>query len=94
MSHSKKKFLNTEKNKESKEFQRLEKLPNIENKLELKKFQEKSQSLTIMLSNILDNTFLNTSQKNKLNTLQKKEKLKNINTFQLKDKLYTILKLL
>jgi hypothetical protein len=37
---------------ESKEYQKQEKLHNIENKLELNKFQEKLQSPTIMLLNI------------------------------------------
>ena len=73
-----------------KEFPRLEKLPNTEKKLEYNKYLEKSPSPIIMLLNIFVNIFLNISQKDKSNTLPRKEKLKNINTFQLKDKSSTI----
>ena len=89
---SKRKSLNIRIIAELKEFPRLEKLPNTEKKLEYNKYLEKSPSPIIMLLNIFVNIFLNISQKDKSNTLPRKEKLKNINTFQLKDKLFTILK--
>lgn len=92
--HSRRRSSNTRIKLKSKEYLELEKSLNTENKLELNKFQDKSPSLTIMLLNILDNIFLNIFQKNKLNTLPRKEKLKNTNIFQSKDKLFTTLKLL
>jgi hypothetical protein len=82
--------LNTKTKPELKESQEPEKLLNTENKKELNKFQEKSQKLTIMPLNISDNTFHNMSQKKQLNMLPEKEKLKSTNTFQLKDKSFTI----
>lgn len=87
--HSKKKLLNTETNLESKEFPKKEKLSNIKKKLESKVFQEKSPLPITMLSNIFVNIFHNISQKNKSITLLEKEKLKSMNTFQLKDKSFT-----
>eukprot|EP00178_Gracilaria_changii_P021631 TRINITY_DN6414_c0_g2_i1.p1 TRINITY_DN6414_c0_g2~~TRINITY_DN6414_c0_g2_i1.p1 ORF type:complete len:211 (+),score=18.67 TRINITY_DN6414_c0_g2_i1:532-1164(+) len=88
---SKRKLLNMLINLESKENPSLEKSKNSEKKLDMNKSQEKLLSLTTMPLNISDNTFLNISQKNRLNMLPEKEKLKNMNTSQLKDKLFTIL---
>ncbi len=93
MFHSRKKSSNINNNLSSKEFQELEKSKNSNRKLLLNKYLDKLQQLTIMLLSIYVNTFHNIFQKNKLNTLPKREKLKSTNTFQLKDKLSTILKL-
>ena len=90
---SRKKSSNINNNLSSKEFQELEKSKNSNRKLSLNKYLDKLQQLTIMLLSIYVNTFHNISQKNKLNTLPKREKLKSTNTFQLKDKLSTIPKL-
>lgn len=57
----------------------------------MKKSLDKSLLLIIMLLNISDSIFLNISPKNKLNMLLRKEKSRNMNIFQLKDKLFTIL---
>lgn len=78
-------------NLESKENPSLEKSKNSEKKLDMNKFLEKLLSPTTMPLSISDNTFPNTSQKNRLNMLPEKEKLKNMNTSQSKDKLFTIL---
>lgn len=88
-----KKSSNINNNKSSKEFQELEKFKKSNRKLSLNKYLDKLQQLTIMLLSIYVNTFHNIFQKNKFNTLPKREKLKSMNTFQLKDKLSTILKL-
>lgn len=93
MFHSRKKSSNINNNLSSKEFQELEKSKNSNRKLSLNKYLDKLQQLTIMLLSIYVNTFHNIFQKNKLNTLPKREKLKSTNTFQLKDKLSTIPKL-
>lgn len=93
MSHSRKKSSNINNNPSSKEFLELEKFKNSNKKSSSNKYLDKSPQLTIMLLNIYVNTFHNISQKNKLNTLPKREKLKSTNTSQLKDKLSTILKL-
>lgn len=93
MFHSRKKSSNINNNLSSKEFQELEKSKNSNRKLSLNKYLDKLQQLTIMLLSIYVNTFHNIFQKNKLNTSPKREKLKSTNTFQLKDKLSTILKL-
>lgn len=93
MFHSRKKSSNINNNLSSKEFLELEKSNNSNRKLSLNKYLDKLQQLTIMLLSIYVNTFHNIFQKNKLNTLPKREKLKSTNTFQLKDKLSTILKL-
>ncbi len=93
MFHSRKKSSNINNNLSSKEFQELEKSKNSNRKLLLNKYLDKLQQLTIMLLSIYVNTFHNIFQKNKLNTLPKREKLKSTNTSQLKDKLCTILKL-
>ncbi len=93
MFHSRKKSSNINNNLSSKEFQELEKSKNSNRKLSLNKYLDKLQQLTIMLLSIYVNTFHNIFQKNKLNTLPKREKLKSTNTSQLKDKLSTILKL-
>lgn len=90
---SRKKSSNINNNLSSKEFQELEKSKNSNRKLSLNKYLDKLQQLTIMLLSIYVNTFHNIFQKNKLNTSPKREKLKSTNTFQLKDKLSTILKL-
>ena len=93
MFHSRKKSSNINNNLSSKEFQELEKSKNSNRKLSLNKYLDKLQLLTIMLLSIYVNTFHNIFQKNKFNTLPKREKLKSTNTSQLKDKLSTILKL-
>lgn len=90
MSHIKKRLLNIDNNLEYKEFQEKEKLSNILNKLGYNKFLEKLQQQIIMQSNIYVNTFLNISQKGRSSMLPRKEKLKNMNIFQLKDKLSII----
>jgi hypothetical protein len=90
MFHSRKKSSNINNNPSSKEFQELEKSNNSNRKLSLNKYLDKLQQLTIMLLSIYVNTSHNIFQKNKLNTLPKREKLKSTNTFQLKDKLSTI----
>lgn len=90
MFHSRKKSSNINNNPSSKEFQELEKSNNSNRKLSQNKYLDKLQQLTIMLLSIYVNTSHNIFQKNKLNTLPKREKLKSTNTFQLKDKLSTI----
>lgn len=90
MFHSRKKSSNINNNPSSKEFQELEKSNNSNRKLSQNKYLDKLQQLIIMLLSIYVNTFHNIFQKNKLNTLPKREKLKSTNTFQLKDKLSTI----
>lgn len=74
MSHLKRKLLNMLINLELKESPKPEKSKNLKKKSDMKKYQEKSLSLTIMLLNILDNISHNISQKNKLNMLLEKEK--------------------
>ena len=92
MFHLKRKSLNILINLESKESQKLEKLQNIDNKSDMMKSLDKSQSQTIMQLSISGNIFLNIFLRKKLNMLLDKEKLKNMNISQLKDKLFTILK--
>ena len=91
MFHLKRKSLNILINLESKESQKLEKLQNIDNKSDMMKSLDKSQSQTIMQLSISGNIFLNIFLRKKLNMLLDKEKLKNMNISQLKDKLFTIL---
>lgn len=93
MCHSRKKLLNIDNNLEYKEYQKLEKLLNMNKKYELNKYLDKSPLPTIMLLNIYVNTSHNTFQKNKSSMLLSKERLKNMSISQFKDKLFTILKM-